>query len=283
MFTIKDQEWQDWLDTNLSRKVSPNDLYKKMRENGFDAETLQQMMGSAYPKGIETQPIQANTNIDYQTLSQVMEARGAALGAQRLNTDIIQLYTLDNFFTVAECERVIALTAENLAPSQVSHDDGDKTFRTSMTCHLRKSDDPFVDYIDEKIARTLGICLPYSEDIQAQRYALGKELKAHHDYFVKDAPEHYAFTSQKGQRTWTFMIYLNDVAKGGGTHFPYLDYTLYPKQGQAVIWNNIYPDGLPNRHTLHQGMPVEEGEKIIITKWFRDQGEGDLFYEQMTN
>lgn len=74
------------------------------------------------------------------------------------------------------------------------------------------------------------------------------------------------------------MIYLNDTPKGGGTHFLYLDQIFYPKQGQAVIWNNLYPDGTPNRNTLHHGMPVEEGQKVIITKWFREKGSGDMFY-----
>ncbi|SEA74246.1 prolyl 4-hydroxylase [Thiothrix caldifontis] len=277
-----DQEWKSWLDTNLARQCDVENIYRIMRTNGFNPSTIQQMMGDVYPAGIETQPIKTNTNFDYQTLSKVMEVRGLALGAQRVDTDALQIYTIDNFLSPSECEQVIAITKQNLSPSLVSHYNGDPAFRTSMTCHLRYNEDPFIDYIDERIARTLGICLSYSEAIQAQHYEVGKELKAHHDYFTPNTPAYAEFADEKGQRTWTFMVYLNNTPKGGGTHFVYMDHTFYPKQGQAVIWNNLYPDGLPNRQTLHHGMPVEEGEKTIITKWFRDKGQGDVFCEQMS-
>jgi prolyl 4-hydroxylase len=37
-----------------------------------------------------------------------------------------------------------------------------------------------------------------------------------------------------------------------------------------LIWNNLLPDGSPNYDTLHEGMRVTEGQKYIITKWFRE-------------
>jgi prolyl 4-hydroxylase len=46
---------------------------------------------------------------------------------------------------------------------------------------------------------------------------------------------------------------------------------LKPKKGTAVIWNNLGPDGAPNYNTLHAAMPVEEGHKAIVTKWFRQR------------
>jgi len=58
-----------------------------------------------------------------------------------------------------------------------------------------------------------------------------------------------------------------------------VDHTFVPKKGQAVIWNNLNPDGTPNAATLHSGEPVTSGHKIIITKWFRELGSGPMFYE----
>jgi prolyl 4-hydroxylase len=37
-----------------------------------------------------------------------------------------------------------------------------------------------------------------------------------------------------------------------------------------LIWNNMNPDGTPNELTIHEGMPVVEGVKYIVTKWFRE-------------
>lgn len=275
--TGQDQEWKAWLDTNLQRGCDTGGLYRILRENGFDTGSIRQMMGEAFPDGIEAA---TDTSIDYAALAQIVETHGKSEGWQRFDTPLLQLYSIDNFLTPEECERVITLTEAKLRPSSVTHSNGDNAFRTSMTCDLRNQDDPIVAYLDEKISWTLGVRLPYSEAIQAQHYSVGQEFKAHHDYFAPNMDIYKEFTGQMGQRTWTFAVYLNDVSEGGGTYFPYIGHTFYPKQGQAVIWNNLHPDGTPNRHTLHHGMPVEKGKKVIITKWFREKGYGDMFYPE---
>ncbi len=122
--------------------------------------------------------------------------------------------------------------------------------------------------------KTLGIRLAYSEGIQAQRYDVGQQFKAHTDYFEPGTPEYAKFGGNRGNRTWTFMVYLNEGMGGGGTKFFAIDHTFVPKKGQAVIWNNLNPDGTPNAATLHSGEPVTSGHKIIITKWFRELGSG---------
>ena len=72
-----------------------------------------------------------------------------------------------------------------------------------------------------------------------------------------------------GQRTYTFMCYLNDVEEGGETNFIALNKKFKPKQGTAVIWNNLYRNGIPNPKTLHEACPPVSGDKYVITKWFR--------------
>ena len=272
-----DQEWQNWLDGNLARRCDPAELYRTMRTNGFSIATIQAMMGNAYPTGIDS--TEAPPLLNYQAVANVLEREGAHPPAQRFATELLQLYTIPDFLTPEECERIVELTRRNLRPSDVTHSNGDNAFRTSETCDLEMDDDGFAPQINEKIAQRLGIRLPYSEAIQAQRYQVGQEFKAHHDYFSDYMDVYEKFAGQAGQRTWTFMIYLNDTPKGGGTHFLHLDHTFYPKQGMAVVWNNLQADGTPNRNTLHHGMPVETGEKVIITKWFREKGYGPMFYD----
>lgn len=275
-----DATWQTWLDENLQRGCSPVQLFKVMRENGFDVGSIRRMMGDAYPEGAEYQDAPDGDLETYLALAGTMEVHGKAAGAQRFESNLLQLYTIANFLTAEECERVMALAETKLQPSQVTHSNGDPTFRTSYTCYLHELDDPLVRYVDEKIARTIGIRLAYAEPIQAQRYMVGQEFKAHHDYFGADTNIYGQFYGNAGQRTWTFMVYLNDTPKGGGTYFPYLNHTFYPKQGMAVVWNNLFPDGSVNRYSLHHGMPVEEGRKFVITKWFRAKGSGEMFYDE---
>ena len=67
--------------------------------------------------------------------------------------------------------------------------------------------------LDAKICKTLGIRAEYSEGIQAQRYDVGQQFKAHWDYFQPDTDVYRRLAGVRGNRTWTFMVYLNDVPR----------------------------------------------------------------------
>lgn len=149
--------------------------------------------------------------------------------------------------------------------------------RTSRTSDIGQLDSPDVRRIDDRIAEGLGIHWSYSESIQAQRYDVGQEFKPHHDYFAPGTLDYKAYCQFMGQRTWTFMVYLNDVEQGGGTRFRKLDRIFVPQQGKALIWNNLNADGSVNPDTIHQGLKVRAGVKYIITKWFRERGWGEMF------
>ncbi len=270
------QEWQGWLDNNLERQCDPVELYNILRENGFNTTVIQRMMGEAFPSHLG---MDQKISLDHQALYDTpLGKNDASLSVTRFDTDLFQLYIIENFMSAADCEHLIELSASRLRPSEVTHSNGDDRFRTSSTGYFTDAPNPFVNGIEERIARTLGIRLPYSEPLQIQSYDVGQEFKAHHDYFAPDTDIYQTFAGKMGQRTWTFMVYLNSTPKGGGTFFTEIGHTFYPKQGMAVIWNNLNADGSTNPFTMHHGMPVEEGKKVIITKWFREKGHGPMFY-----
>lgn len=278
MISSLDSEWQDWLQHNLQQSCRPIDLYNVMRAGGFSNQSIRELMDDAYPADLDRQIVPSSIN--YQAIADTLAHNPYCHpDLECIMQEPIQLYRIENFLTPHECSELIKRAKQELTPSTTTHQSDDEAFRTSMTGHLDMHADPFVKEIDEKISHALGIRWPYSEPIQVQSYSTGQQLKAHHDYFPLD-PELYPKAAGKaGQRTWTFTVYLNDVPKGGGTRFLYLDKTFYPKQGTAMMWNNLQTDGVPNRNTLHQGMPVEEGQKFIITKWFREHGFGSRFFE----
>jgi prolyl 4-hydroxylase len=74
---------------------------------------------------------------------------------------------------------------------------------------------------------------------------------------------------QGGQRSWTAMVYLNDVEAGGVTRFTQLGVSIAPQRGALLLWNNADRDGVPTKATSHAALPVERGVKYVITKWFR--------------
>ena len=197
----------------------------------------------------------------------------------RIDDERLELYTLDDFMSPQECERVIALAGHHLMPSILSYVPDDKGFRTSKTaelCHLRS---PVALALDEKICKTLGIRTSYSEGIQAQRYDVGEQFKPHWDYYPPDSNVYNRYAGVRGNRTWTFMVYLNEGMEGGETRFTEIGRSFRPKIGMALLWNNLKPDGSPNPATMHCGEPVTAGFKVIITKWFRVLGEGPVFYQ----
>jgi prolyl 4-hydroxylase len=219
------------------------------------------------------------SGIDYKALSKVRITQpNVHPDVIKVNNSRIQLYIWENFLSSVECRELIDIINQNLRPSTLTYSNGDDQFRTSTTCDLVEINNAFIQEIDVKISKALGVYLCYSEGIQGQRYDVGQEFKTHTDYFEPGTSVFDEYTKVQGQRTWTFMVYLQETIKGGGTKFVDINKTFYPKTGRALIWNNLDDFGRPNPDTAHQGMKVESGSKIIITKWFREKGQGPMLY-----
>ncbi len=183
----------------------------------------------------------------------------------------LEMFTIPQFLTSEECDHIVRLTENGSTRSSVAgtgtqsikYDEG----RTSSTAVLLDTD-PIVSQVNQKMYTELGIEGPYSEPTQGQIYEVGQEFRHHQDAFGKDAYHNHCLSS--GQRTWTFMIYLNDVEEGGETDFPTIGKTFTPQKGMAVVWKNSNGTGTENSAALHAGLPVKRGRKVIITKWFRE-------------
>jgi prolyl 4-hydroxylase len=232
------QQWKDWVAENVARGCSVTDLYNTLVREGFAPEA-------------------AERELNLRTVA-----------LKRFPSDRIELYTAEGFLLPEECEELIGVIKAQLRPSTISHDgSADASFRTSRTCDL-VGGEPAVRALDERICGAMGLAPQMAEPSQGQYYELTQEFKPHTDYFESYELERNS-TPTLGQRTWTFMIYLNDVEEGGETAFVNVGLVIPPKQGMAVLWNNLKPDGTPNYDTLHHGTPVKAGYKAIITKWFR--------------
>lgn len=191
-------------------------------------------------------------------------------GVQRLPSPKVELFQSRHFIPLQLCTELIALIDANRRPSTIADDNGDRHFRTSETCDL-PADEPAVQSLEERLHELNGIDQAYGEPVQGQRYDVGQEFKSHTDYFSPDGTDFQKFCSVSGQRTWTFMIYLNDVDAGGATRFKVIGKTFQPEVGKLLCWNNRRPDQSVNPATLHHGMKVRRGVKYVITKWYREK------------
>ena len=192
-----------------------------------------------------------------------------AAGVQRVPTRELELFIVRGFLDAQTCAALVERIDERRRPSEIADDLGIANFRTSETCDLDWND-PVVADVDRKICELLGLPPKAGEALQGQRYAPGQEFKPHTDTFEPGGYDFYVHTADKGQRTWTAMIYLNQPEDGGATRFKTIGKTVQPETGKLLAWNNLLPDGRPNPATLHQGMKVRRGTKYVLTKWFRE-------------
>ena len=183
----------------------------------------------------------------------------------------MKLYSIPNFLSDEECNKIIAHIDEHNAPSRVANDSlisggVDNTHRTSYTSNL--SDD-IVPKLKQRIAVELGIDnVKHGEGIQGQRYQPGQYFKPHCDFFSGKSFNSNCLAS--GNRTHTLMVFLNDDFTGGATNFPTLMKKFEPKKGTAIVWENMTAEGQTIPEALHEGQEVIEGTKYIITSWWRE-------------
>ncbi|MFS0849835.1 prolyl hydroxylase family protein [Novosphingobium panipatense] len=191
-------------------------------------------------------------------------------GVQRFPSSRLDLFTARGFLSPAQCSALIELIETNHRPSTIADYNGDDAFRTSSTCDLPQ-EHAVVAQVVAALSSLSGIDPAHAEPLQGQRYEVGQEFKAHTDYFEPASHDFDRYCAVPGQRTWTFMIYLNEVEAGGATRFKVIDKLVQPETGKLIGWNNRKPDGNPNPSTLHHAMPVRRGRKYVITQWYRER------------
>ncbi len=193
--------------------------------------------------------------------------------AYRIPAEGIELFALGGFLSDAECRQLCAMIDAVARPSALHELDYASGFRTSYSGDLDPGD-ALVSGISQRIDALLGVSATIGEPVQGQRYWPGQQFKPHNDWFYTSEGYWPQEEARGGQRSWTAMVYLNDVEAGGATAFIAAGIQIEPKAGVLLLWNNALPDGSPNEATLHAGIPVEHGAKYIITKWYRTRAFG---------
>ena len=178
---------------------------------------------------------------------------------------------------LVDCAYLINRSSPYLQRAGVIDPDGDQAgqvsdVRTNMSTHL-----PFhiVDcisrYAELKIGTQVTESLDHSEPMSILRYQKGQKYVPHFDYFDPRLKVSSALLKNGGQRTASAITYLSAPALGGGTSFPKLDLTIPAKTGDTLWFENCDQNGNIDPRSLHAGDVVEEGEKWVVTKWYRQR------------
>lgn len=242
--------------------VSKAQVIRTFRENyGFDDGEIRQIIQLCAFKSTPR-------DIDYGYFHNLSVTKKA----KRIYYPFTQLYVQEDFLSDQECNELIEHIDRRARPSTVSDPEDScivSDYRTSKTADLHYFENMFYLELDRKISEYMELDPFLGETMQAQRYEPGQYYKEHWDFFMPATQENRIYCEWMGQRTWTTMIYLNDVKKGGETYFKYLKLKLKPKRGMLVAWNNLYKNGVPNLKTMHEALPPISENKYIITKWWR--------------
>jgi prolyl 4-hydroxylase len=181
------------------------------------------------------------------------------------------VFVVDNFLTPEECTSLMTAGASGLKRSIVVDGLAGKSAapsRTSESCYLLKES---TLWLSARIATLLGKPVSTQEPAQVARYKEGQYYLGHFDAFDVTTGPGRECVATGGQRVATVLVYLNDVAAGGGTFFPRLGPTgtrFMPSCGRAVVFFPCALDGRLDPLALHAAEAAVD-EKWVAQVWVR--------------
>ncbi len=181
---------------------------------------------------------------------------------------------LENFASAEICDWLVARARPRLSGALVydsvqggSRPDQDRS-NSAVPFDLVQSD-LILMTLRARIAATAGLVMYRLEPASVLHYAPGQRFEPHFDFLDRAVPAYARDVAANGQRAVTFLLYLNDDFEGGETDFPKLDWRYKGRKGDALIFWNIQPSGMPDRQTFHAGLPPTKGEKWLLSQWIR--------------
>jgi prolyl 4-hydroxylase len=260
------QQWIDWINTNLSRGCLRDDMIKAMVGAGYTADVanfcIEQVIKAPQPYALEPRLTLDGNSIDCGD-------RHCTVAFHCTDPEIA---FFNDFLSPEECEWLIRESAIKLKKSTVvDNETGDRVEhvqRISDGTWFNRNENEFVTKIEQRIARLTNSGVNNGEGLQILHYVHAGRYDPHHDFFPHNVGGEVHMRNG-GQRVATFIMYLNDVEAGGETIFPELRLKFMPRRGSAIYFSYTNSTGQTDGRTLHGGAPVIRGEKWISTKWIR--------------
>lgn len=170
------------------------------------------------------------------------------------------------------CEHIIRLAKGHIADAVATLGPAASPSPASSgtSCWLRDDSDDIVRSLVQRLADLLAFPLEHAEGVQVVHYRPGQRESSHYDAYDLRTSIGQRACRCGHQRVATVLLYLNDVAEGGVTHFPELALEVLPTRGQGVLFNTVGTSPFkPHPGSLRGERPVIRGEKWLCTLWFR--------------
>jgi len=131
--------------------------------------------------------------------------------------------------------------------------------------------DIVIQAVRARIARAAGVELAALEPPEVLHYSVGEQYRLHIDFNHPSIPHFAEQLRERGQRIKTFLVYLNEDYDGGHTEFPKVGVKFRGALGEALMFDNVGPDGEGDMRTQHAGTPPTRGEKWLFSQWIRSK------------
>lgn len=179
----------------------------------------------------------------------------------------------DDVFGQDVADAAIAAGRDNLKQASYVSSEGIKTGekRTNSAARFDQWSTPLVAELVEKISSFVRLPPENCEPASLLHYEGEQLFDIHIDGYI-EGPATAELLSQGGQRLFTTLCYLNDVDGGGQTAFPKLKLAVRPKLGRVLIFSNTIPgSNVPFQDAAHVGFGPENGEKWLLSLWWRER------------
>ena len=185
-----------------------------------------------------------------------------------ITDDNYKVFLVKNLLSDQECDLLLNNISLNnnlsFVESEVVQDGSNKKtdYRKSKQVWLNDNDSPVSKKITEIAKIFTGLPEKNMEDLQVVEYDISGYFNEHYD------PDTIYDNSNIKDRAYTLLFYLNNVEEGGETFFNKLNLKITPSKGDAIFFKSLNQDTKELLlNSLHQGMVITKGKKIICNKW----------------
>lgn len=263
--------WQEWIASNLSAGCDPADMQVRMIAAGWNEADARAALATGIAQVFPslTAPVVA---LPVVPDTGMIRCEGREIKViLRLASPAVAL--CENVLSSAECAELLAYAHDrglhrSTVVDEASGENLPHPERTSSGVMLKRAETALIDRIEHRLAALTNWPVANGEGLQILHYREGQEYRAHFDSFPGGAGG-AVHTARGGQRVNTVLVYLQSPEAGGGTAFPSSGLTVCPQPGSAVIFRNVDVKGRRDPASLHSGLPVMQGEKVVMTYWQR--------------
>jgi prolyl 4-hydroxylase len=177
----------------------------------------------------------------------------------------LEIIEIPYLLSQEKCSYVIELAKKH----GILNSKNDTSLNANFIIEYDEHDDDVLDSIENSISSQIGISVKNFECLQVVRYNVDGNIKPHYDWLDVNDEKLSDELKEEGNKTHSCLVYLNDNFSGGETYFINENKKIIPKKGKGLIWTNI-KNGECLYESLHEGLPVTEGEKWILVTWIRE-------------